>query len=276
VTEIKKTIVIMVILSVIFGVTFYEMYDLYENCYHDYIDLIDKYNALVADYNELGTRSEKFREEVMDSVHENNTAVTIIYYTNFSRNQHILTLSVPYQKYNASHYSRHPTWNNLTLESVIEYITYNESIIENIVETVKTQTHSKEELANALLDFVQDKHHGLSVRYYPTSELKHPIETLVEMGGDCDTHTFLYGSLMKGAGFKVLILLSKEEIEGQPHAAVAVHLENPPENSRPDIKDKNFTYNGNVYYYAETTMWNFRVGDIPPVFDNLTFHLIPA
>lgn len=274
--EMKKTIVIVVIISLIFGVILYGTYNLYENCYNDYINLINKYNALVDNFNELGARSETFRQEVLNTVSGNNTAVTIIYYTNFSRNQQIITLSVPYQKYNASHFSKHPYWNNQTLESAIDYITYNESIIEHIVETVETQTQSKEELANALLDFVQDKQHGLSVRYYPTSKLKYPIETLVEMGGDCDAHAFLYGALMKTAGFKVLILLSNEEIEGQPHAAVAVHLENPPENSRPDIQDKNFIYNKEIYYYAETTMWNSRVGDIPPVFENLTFYLIPA
>ena len=247
----------------------YRTFDLYENCHNDYVDLDNN-------FHELEAMSEAFRQEILNSVFGNNTAVTIIYYTNFSRNQQVITLSVHYEKYNASHFSKYPYWSNETLESAIDYITFNESIIEHIVETVENQTQSKEELANALLDFVQDKQHGLSIRYYPTSELKYPIETLVEMGGDCDAHAFLYGALMKTAGFKVLILLSQEEIEGQHHVAVAVHLENPPENSRPDMRNKNFTYNGEIYYYAETTMWCSRVGDIPSVLENLTFFLIPV
>lgn len=266
----KNTImIIIIIISLIFGVMLYRTFDLYENCHNDYVDLDNN-------FHELEAMPEAFRQEILNSVFGNNTAVTIIYYTNFSRNQQVITLSVPYEKYNASHFSKYPYWSNETLESAIDYITFNESIIEHIVETVENQTQSKEELANALLDFVQDKQHGLSVRYYPTSELKYPIETLVEMGGDCDAHAFLYGALMKTAGFKVLILLSQEEIEGQHHVAVAVHLENPPENSRPDMRNKNFTYNGEIYYYAETTMWCSRVGDIPSVFENLTFFLIPV
>lgn len=63
-----------------------------------------------------------------------------------------------------------------------EYITSDETIINQIVETIKNQTQSEEELANALLDFVQYKGFTLSIRYYPTTGLKYPIETMVEMG----------------------------------------------------------------------------------------------
>jgi hypothetical protein len=130
--------------------------------------------------------------------------VTIVYYTNNGKNQQILSLSIPYEKYDAYHKKNHPYWGENNLTSAIEYVSSNETIINQIVETVKGQTKNEEELANALLDLVQDKESALSIRYYPTTELKYPIETLVEMGGDCDTHSFLYGTLMKAAGFKVL------------------------------------------------------------------------
>ena len=243
------------------------LYSLNES-YEAYYDLVEEYNGLV-------NRTNEFRGEVLCRAEDNQAVVTIMYYTNFSRNQQIITLSVPYEQYNASHYEKHPYWCNETLTYAIDYITYNETIINQIVETIKNQTQSKEELANALLDFVQDKGHGLSIRYYPTNELKYPLETLVEMGGDCDTHAFLYGTLMKAAGFKVLLLLSKEKIEGQLHVAAAIHLENSPKNSLSKIEDKDFTYNGEKYYYAETTNRNWRVGDLPPELKNLTFYLTP-
>lgn len=162
------------------------------------------------------------------------------------------------------------------LTSASNYITVNETIISQIVETIKTQTMSEEELADALLDFVQYKGFTLSIRYYPTSELKYPIETLVEMGGDCDTHAFLYATLMKATGFKVVLLLSKETVNGQLHVATAINLKNPPTHSLPQYEDKYIVYNGEKYYFAETTMWGYRVGDLPPWLQNIKFYIIPV
>ena len=125
------------------------------------------------------------------------------------------------------------------------------------------------------MNLVQDKGQGMNIRYYPTTELKYPIETLVEMGGDCDTHSILYGTLMKAAGFDVLLLYSNEKLsDGLYHVAIALHLENPPEYSL-NKEYLVFTYNGKNYYYSETTNANWRVGDLPPQFENLTFQMIP-
>jgi len=157
-----------------------------------------------------------------------------------------------------------------------EYITSNETIIRQIVEKIRNETQSEEELANALLDFVQYKRFTLSIRYYPTTELKYPIETLVEMGGDCDTHSFLYATLMKAAGFKVLILLSKEPLSnGLPHVATAIHLTTPPAHSLPEYEDKVFIYNNETYYFTETTTWNYRVGDLPTWLKDVDFYSVP-
>ena len=282
-------IVLLVIISIFLLIPLYKSYESYNDLVKDYNylltkhnelnesynDLVKESNDLLNNYNELDESYKAFQNEVLNRVEDNYTAVTIIYSTNFSKNQQIITLSIPYEKYNASLYKKHPNWDNETLTSALDYITDNETTINQIVETIKSQTQSKEELANALLNFVQDKGNGLSIRYYPTNELKYPIETLVEMGGDCDTHAFLCGTLMKAAGFKVLLLLSKENIDGQPHTATAIHLENPPENSLPDYQDYSFTYDGETYYYAETTNANWRIGDLPPKFENLNFHLIP-
>jgi len=271
-------IIIIMSILLISGFFIYQINDSYEKSVKTYNDLLKEHNLLITHYNDLwGINEEKqaFQDKILSSVQANHTAVTILYYTNYSQNQEIITLSVPYEEYNSTIYEKHPYWNENNLESAINYITPNESMISQIVSTIKNQTQTEEELGNALLDFVQDKQHGLSVRYYPTNELKYPIETLVEMGGDCDTHAFLYGTLMKSAGFKVLLLLSKEEIDGQPHAAVAIHLENPPENSLSEIENKEFLFNGEKYYYAESTSWNWRIGDIPPNLNNLTFYLIP-
>jgi len=212
-----------------------------------------KYNELVRNYNAL-----------VESAQANSTATTIIYYTNFGTNQNTITLSIPYGKYDAYHEKPHPYWGEQNLTSAREYITSNETLIAQIVDAVRNRTESEEEFADSLLDFVQDKGCALSIRYYPTTEWKYPLEALVEVGGDCDVHSFLYATLMKAAGFDVLLLLSKRPVaNGLPHAATAVHLATPPAHSLAEFEDKVITYDGKEYYYAETTSWNFRVGDFP-------------
>ena len=233
--------------------------------------------GLLASQEDLNEELNKFRNETFRPAEDNCTAVTIVYYTNFSSNQQILTLSVPHQTYESYQKKFHPEWNEHNLESAKEYITPDEATIKQIVETVKSHTESQEELANALLDFVQEKNFALSLRYYPTSQLKYPIETLVEMGGDCDTHAFLYASLMRAAGFKVILLLSTETVvDNQLHVAVGINLQNPPENSLPQVDDAYFTYQTEKYYFAETTTWNYRVGDLPENVDKINFYIIPV
>ena len=233
--------------------------------------------GLLASQEDLNEELNKFRNETFRPAEDNCTAVTIVYYTNFSSNQQILTLSVPHQTYESYQKKFHPEWDERNLESANEYITPNETTIKQIVETVKNHTESQEELANALLDFVQEKNFALSLRYYPTSQLKYPIETLVEMGGDCDTHAFLYASLMRAAGFKVILLLSTETVvDNQLHVAVGINLQNPPENSLPQVDDAYFTYQTEKYYFAETTTWNYRVGDLPENVGNINFYIIPV
>lgn len=239
-------------------------------------NLNNEYNKLVNEYNTLVNENQEFQNEVLFQSEENYTSVTVMYYTNFGMNQQVVTLSISYAKYDFYHKKNHPTWSKDNLESAKEYITPNEPIIDQVVQSVENLTQSEEELANALLNLVQDKGQGLNIRYYPTTELKYPIETLVEMGGDCDTHSILYGTLMKAAGFDVLLLYSNEILDdGQYHVATAVHLENPPENSLDNYQDLVLTYNGKNYYYAETTNAYWRVGELPPKLENITFQIMP-
>jgi len=269
-------IVLLVVLSIFLIYKLYQSYDTHDNLVNDYENLANKYDGLVSKYNELEKNYEEFQGNILGPVEENHTSVTLMYQTNFGQKQQTITLSVPYEKYDAYHKKIRIYWGEKDLTTAMNYITYNETLISQIVEIMKDQTNSEEELANAILNLVQDKGHTLSIRYYPTTELKYPVETLVEMGGDCDTHAFLYGTLMKAAGFKVLLLFSNEKLnDGQYHVATAIHLENPPENSLPDYQDCSFTYDGETYYYAETTNVYWRVGDLPPKFENLTFNLIP-
>lgn len=232
-------------------------------------DLNDSYLAVNRSYFD-------FEKTVFESSTPNSTAVTLAYYTSFGADRQMITLSTPNSVYDFYHQKNHPVWGTRNLQAAETYITENEAVITQIVEVVKNQTGSQEELADALLDFVQYKQHGLSLRYYVTPELKYPIETLVEMGGDCDTHSFLYAALLKAAGFKTVLLFSELVTVGVRHAAVAVHLDSPPEHSLSNFEDRYFVYNGEKYYFAETTIGSYRMGDVPTEVADLSYRLVPV
>jgi hypothetical protein len=269
-------LILVVSLLVFISVSSY-LYIRYENLDADYNDLLGKYNKLTNNYNDLAKNHSELETTLFGPAQTNYTAVTVVYYTNFGTKQQIMNLSIAYETYEAYHKRLHPDWGIQNLTSATEYITYNDTTINQIVETIKNQTQGKEELANAMLNFVQYKNIALTIRYYPTTELKYPIETLVEMGGDSNAHAFLYATLMRAAGFDVLLLLSKQPVsDGLMHAATAIHLTNPPAQSLPEYEDKALTYDGKEYYFAETTSWNYRVGDYPPWLENADFYTIPT
>ncbi|RLE55997.1 MAG: hypothetical protein DRJ30_02905 [Candidatus Methanomethylicota archaeon] len=227
--------------------------------------LINKYDKLKTEYYTL-----KFEyAQIFNKTPEKTIPTTIVYYTNFGEKKNILTIIISYETYEKYHEEKHPIITPYNLEVAKQYITSNDPIIKQIAEKLREQTVNEEELADALLDFVQDKNYALSIRYYPTIEFKYPVETLVEMGGDCDTHAFLYASLLKAAGFKTLLLFTTD----QTHVAVAVHLNKPPEHNLNKIAYY-FEYNGLKYYFAETTSWGWRVGDLPSELENKKWKLI--
>jgi len=244
----------------------------YDSLYDDYISLQSDYSALSNEYEALRAEFDRLKFEydlIFEESPSDCVAVTVVYYTKFGLERHIMTLSIPYDVYEYYSEKPHPSIPISNLEVARVYITPDEPIIQEIVSRIRSETEGEEELANALLDFVQDKEYALCVRYYPTYEFKYPVETLVEMGGDCDTHAFLYASLLKAAGFKVLLVFSTDGT----HVAVAVHLEEEPKHNL-QSSVWYFTYNGLKYYYAETTGWGWRVGDMPEQFKDKSWYLI--
>ena len=220
--------------------------------------------------------NQEFKDSLLQPVGSNFTAVTIVYYTNFGKDEQIMTLSIPDEMYGYYHRRIHPQWVvNLSERAVAEYLTVNNTILREIVCTIQNQTKTQEELADALLNFVQDKGHILSLRCYPSNqvEFKYPIETLVEMGGDCDAKTFLYSTLLKIAGFKTLLVRS-EIVDNVCHVAVGVQLDKEPEKSN-NNENYFFIHNEERYYFAETTNDGWMVGDIPSKINDSKFSYIP-
>ena len=230
-------------------------------------DLAREISDLRYDHDDL----ESMWNRITQTTRTDNVATTLLYHTDFGKASNIISISIPLDTYKWYHEVLiHPWLARGQITPAEAYITPSEPVVSSIVATVKAHTSDEEELADALLDLVQDKSHALSIRYYPTQEYKYPVETLVEVGGDCDTHAFLYATLLKAAGFKALLVFSAD----MTHAAVAVHLNGDPKHSATN-QQLSFTVDGLKYYYAETTTYGWRVGDCPPETAGLTFSLLP-
>jgi hypothetical protein len=83
-----------------------------------------------------------------------------------------------------------------------------------------------------------------------------PVETLVDNGGDCEDTSILFATLVAELGYGVLF------ISPPSHVAVGV--------KGSSLPGSYYTYEGNCYYYCETTGDNWRIGDLPKEYKNIS------
>jgi len=119
-----------------------------------------------------------------------------------------------------------------------------------------------EELMN-ILSFVQE-----SIKYDLSKEenrdyWRYPIETLEEQLGDCDCKSILAAAILHIMRHKVLVLISEK------HLAVAVA-------GADGIPGTFYEYNGERYYFCETTVDGWKVGEIPQGMNLSDFRIYPV
>jgi hypothetical protein len=130
-----------------------------------------------------------------------------------------------------------------------------QAIAENIWDLTRDKPHSDEEFANTVLQFV----HQIP---YNVSDVKYPVETLVENSGKCDTLSLLAASIMKAGGLDVVLLYFKEV----HHINVGVCLPYEPHGSWWWLSPTGYEFNGKKYWMAECTpATDWKVGDVPPL-----------
>jgi hypothetical protein len=131
-------------------------------------------------------------------------------------------------------------------------------IAENIQNLTRDKPRSDEEFANAALMLV----HQIP---YAVSEVKYPVETLVENSGKCDTLSLLAASIMKAGGLDVVLLYFK----GVHHINVGVYLPYEPHGTWWWLSPTGYESNGKKYWIAECTpATDWKVGDVPPLLAN--------
>ena len=128
-------------------------------------------------------------------------------------------------------------------------------IAESIRNLTRDKPRSDEEFANAVLMLV----HQIP---YNISDVKYPIETLIENSGKCDTLSLLAASIMKAGGLDVVLLYFKEV----NHINVGVHLPYEPHTTWWWLSPTGYEFEGKKYWIAECTpAMEWKVGDVPPL-----------
>ena len=89
---------------------------------------------------------------------------------------------------------------------------------------------------------------------------RYPLETLIDGGGDCEDTSILASSLLKLMGFDTVLLSYPS------HMAVGISVTN--------ISGSYYSSDGKHYYYVETTGKNWKIGEIPPEYKDLSVTIL--
>jgi len=128
-----------------------------------------------------------------------------------------------------------------------------ESIAESILNLTSKQAYSNETFANAVLKLV----HQIP---YSVSDVKYPVETIVNNFGDCVATSLLAASIMKAGGLDVILIHYTGIDPG--HMNVGVYLPDTPVYHTTGMTPTDFMYNNKTYWTAEATpALDWKVGD---------------
>ena len=168
-----------------------------------------------------------------------------------SQNLHVSVPPSLYEYYSAKTHSLADDSEYATLVTPDAF----KSVAENIRNLTRDKPRSDEEFANTVLMLV----HQIQ---YNVSDVKYPVETLVENSGKCDTLSLLAASIMKAGGLDVVLLYFKEV----HHINVGVYLPDEPHGTWWWLPPTGYEFDGKTYWIAECTpAMEWKVGDVPPL-----------
>ncbi|MDI6888114.1 MAG: hypothetical protein QMC78_00245 [Methanocellales archaeon] len=163
-----------------------------------------------------------------------------------------LDLSIPEALY--EHYRNKP---RPTTTDYSVYVTdpyddhYLETLAEKFEEIANTQKYDRYEEACFVLSFVQDLPYATDDITTPFDEYpRYPIETLVDMTGDCEDTSILAAALLDMIGYDIVL------IELPNHMALGIA-------GGEEFYGTYYLDNGTEYFYAETTGAGWEIGVIP-------------
>jgi hypothetical protein len=174
--------------------------------------------------------------------------------TQFGLTNRQLYVSVPSSLYDYYH------GNTIKLTNDDQYATLvTPDAVKPIADILRNLTNNNprndEQFANAVLTLI----HQIP---YNTSDIKYPIESIVENQGKCDTLSLLAASIMKAGGLDTVLLYFKDV----HHMNVGIYLPYTPHTTWWWLTPTGYELNNKTYWIAECTpAMNWKVGDVPPI-----------
>ncbi|MBQ8958691.1 MAG: hypothetical protein IJ057_09390 [Bacteroidales bacterium] len=124
--------------------------------------------------------------------------------------------------------------------------------------------HSEKDQIELALSFVQSLPYAFDADSKHVDEyLRYPVETLVDGCGDCEDKVALLVALLYEMDKDFVLLVLPE------HMALGVHCD--------EVESSRFLlFHGQRYYYMETTMPNWQIGQIPEDYRSAEIEVIPV
>lgn len=141
------------------------------------------------------------------------------------------------------------------LESGFGYLTttndpYIIGMAKKFEEIAAQQGYGSFETATLILTFVQNLPNNPTITSTFDDYPRFPLETMVDGGGDCEDTAILYTTLMGALDYDTKI------IETQQRFATGILVSG-------DLQGTYYTYNDKNYYYCETALRDYKIGQVP-------------
>jgi hypothetical protein len=200
--------------------------------------------------------------ELPQKIQTINDTINQTFQWNFKNKLYEINLEIPIEKYeyylNRDSDRTPQSKGNYAMAS---YVTSKDSVIiklsDILTNIIEKENFNEIETANFVLRLVQE-----NIQYTLDNDTKgcveywrYPVETLVEMRGDCEDTSVLYSSIMESIDFDTVLLFYILEND-IGHLAVGVNIQQ-------DYSGHYIEYRSLKYYYCETTSYGFNLGEIP-------------
>lgn len=144
---------------------------------------------------------------------------------------------------------------------------YDDWLITNISDTLYSLSTDcgleESKVPGLCISFVQSLNYTSDLESSGYEEYpRFPYETLYENCGDCEDTAILSAAILQEMGYDVVLLQLPE------HMALGIKCS-------PEQKGKSFEYEGNDYYYVETTGSDWQIGEVPEEYADQPVHVVP-
>ena len=141
---------------------------------------------------------------------------------------------------------------------------YDRPVIRALADNFSDQAETEKEQIQLALTFVQSLPYAYDSATKDTDEyLRYPIETLVDGCGDCEDKVALLAALLYEMDVDFILLILPE------HMAIGVHCDGVE-------ADRYLLFHDKQYYYVETTMRGWQMGQIPENYHDAEMEAVPV